>query len=48
MSSSNFRYIHPPILFSYIIPSSTGTNPQTGPDLPSCSLFLKKKTFLFV
>jgi hypothetical protein len=36
MCSQYLHQIHPPTP----LPPSTGTNPQTGPVLPSCSLIL--------
>jgi hypothetical protein len=35
-----FHRIHPLTPFPYILPSPTDANSQTGPVLPSCSLFL--------
>jgi hypothetical protein len=51
MNTQYFHTVHPPTPFPYIFLRSTGTNPllQTGPVLPFCSHFWKKKkTFLFV
>jgi hypothetical protein len=36
----------PSYTFSLCPPPSRGTNPQTGPVFPSCSLFLKKDIFV--
>jgi hypothetical protein len=38
-----FTHIHLPTPFSCILPIPIGSNPQTGPVLPSCSLFLLKE-----
>jgi hypothetical protein len=31
------HHIHPPMPFSHLLSPPTGTNPQAGPVLPSCS-----------
>jgi hypothetical protein len=46
MSTYCFDYIHPPTPFPCISPPPTGTKPQTGPILLSCSPSLKKRHFL--
>jgi hypothetical protein len=46
MSTQYFHHIHPPTPFPYVLLPPTGVNSQTGPVLPSCSLFLKKDIFV--
>jgi hypothetical protein len=41
-----FSPYSPPSPFPYVIPPPTGINPQEGPVLPPCLLFLKKETFV--
>jgi hypothetical protein len=43
-----FHHIHSPTTFTYILPLPLIQAPQTGPVLPSWSLFFEKKTFPFV
>jgi hypothetical protein len=44
MSLQYFHHIHSPSPFPYICSLFIGTNPQAGPDLCSCLLFLRKKS----